>query len=183
VPSYDDLADRLLEILDGCYDDDKALVFPKRRYKQEHDEAVCAAVCRLTKMTRESWETLSPSGRIAWLDDAISVAWERRKPAPPSPAASSEPPPAESMATLAEQTDPESQAIALVLAADKDGRRVKMADVALAVGLKSRTSLYRWPRFKATLKALKANRRADIPKGSKTAEGELEAVGFDPDEE
>jgi hypothetical protein len=80
-----------------------------------------------------------------------------------------------------EQTDAESRAIALVLAADKEGKRIKIGDVALAVGV-SRTSTYRWTRFKATLTALKAKRRASIPKGNKT-KGKLEAVGFDPDEE
>ena len=86
----------------------------------------------------------------------------------------------ESTTTLAEQTDPVSRAIALLLAADKEGKPINITDLQEIVGC-SRSTLYRDPLFKATRKAMKEKKRANIPKGSKTKEG-IEA-GYDPDEE
>jgi hypothetical protein len=96
---------------------------------------------------------------------------------PQSDAASEVVPPA----MLAEQTDPVSRAIALLLAADKEGRPINIIDLPAIVGC-SRSKLYRDKHFKATVKALKAKKRANIPKGSKTKEGNLEAE-YDPAEE
>ncbi len=68
-----------------------------------------------------------------------------------------------------------------MLAAEKDGKPINVTDLPNIVGC-SRSKLYRDPQFKATVKALKAKKRASIPKGSKTEEGIIEA-GYDPDEE
>lgn len=84
-------------------------------------------------------------------------------------------------ARLAEQTDPISRAIALMLAADSEGKSLKKLDLPNIVGC-SRSTLYRDPHFNATVKALKAKNRANIPRGSKTKDGNLEAA-YDPDEE
>jgi hypothetical protein len=81
----------------------------------------------------------------------------------------------------AEQTTPVTRAIALLLAADKEGKRIKIMDLPAIVGC-SRPTLYRDPHFKATVKALKEKNRMNIPKGSKTKEGKMEA-GYDPAEE
>jgi hypothetical protein len=89
--------------------------------------------------------------------------------------------PADSTATPAEQTDPVSRAIALMLAADKEGKPLNIIDLPAIVGC-SRSTLYRDNYFKATVMALKAKKRASIPKGSKTKEGDIDAE-YDPAEE
>jgi hypothetical protein len=83
---------------------------------------------------------------------------------------------------VAEQTDPVTRAIALLLAADKEGKPIIVKNLPGIVGC-SRATLYRDPQFRATMKAIKFNKRANIPKGSKGREGELEAIGHDPDDE
>jgi hypothetical protein len=90
--------------------------------------------------------------------------------------------PVKSTAALAEQTDPVTRAIALLLAADKEGKRLIIKDLLEIVGC-SRSTLYRDPQFNATVKALKAKKKGNIPKGSKTKDGQVEAVGYDPEDE
>ena len=80
-----------------------------------------------------------------------------------------------------EQTDPVSRAIALLLAADSSGKPINVTNLPAIVGC-SRSTLYRDPHFTATVKALKGKNRANIPRGSKPKEGNLEAE-YDPDEE
>ncbi len=84
-------------------------------------------------------------------------------------------------APLAEQTDPVTRAIALLIAADKDGKRLIKKDLPGIVGC-SRSTLYRNAHFRATISALKTKKRASIPNGSKSTQGTIEAE-FDPDEE
>jgi hypothetical protein len=91
-------------------------------------------------------------------------------------------PPPDSSATLAEQTHPVTRAIALMLAIDKKGEPIPTVDeLTKAVGC-SRSKLYRDRHFVATRKALKDKNRANIARGSKTAEGIIEA-GYDHNEE
>jgi hypothetical protein len=70
--SYADLEEKLLEILDGD--------LPKRlRYQEEHDQAVCQAVCRLTKMTPAEWKDLRlPQQKRPWVEAAIERARAER---------------------------------------------------------------------------------------------------------
>jgi hypothetical protein len=91
------------------------------------------------------------------------------------------PPAADSTAALAEQTDPVTRAIALLLAAEREGKRLLIKALPALVGC-SRAKLYRDQVFKATVKAMNAERRANIPKGSKDREGSVEAK-YDPGEE
>lgn len=82
---------------------------------------------------------------------------------------------------VAEQTDPVSRAIALLLAADKEGKPIKISDLPPIVGC-SRSTLYRDKHFVATVKALKSKMRANVPKGSKLKDGSVEAE-YDLEEE
>ncbi len=83
---------------------------------------------------------------------------------------------------LAEQTDPVARAIALMIHADKEGTIMEVSDLVLIVGC-GRSTLYRDPRFTATRKALKQKRRSEIPSGTRSKKGVVEATGYDPDEE
>jgi hypothetical protein len=76
---FDLLAATLLNILDGAYDSD-VLLLPRMRHEPEFDEAVCCAVCELTKMTRETWKRLAPLERIPWLETAIGTARTMKQP-------------------------------------------------------------------------------------------------------
>jgi hypothetical protein len=74
---YEHLSEFLIEIhLDGKHkgDDVADMTPPRMRYQPEFDEAVCCAVCTLTKMTPETWKQLSPPERIPWLEAAIDAA-------------------------------------------------------------------------------------------------------------
>lgn len=42
------------------------------RFQEEFDEALCCAVCELTKMTPEKWKRLSPQQMTPWLESAIA---------------------------------------------------------------------------------------------------------------
>lgn len=79
----------------------------------------------------------------------------------------------------AEQTTPVTQATALLLAADKDGRPWTVQQLAETVGV-HKSTLYRDPRFNALVKALRNKSGAALPHGQKDAEGNLDA--WDDDE-
>jgi hypothetical protein len=83
--------------------------------------------------------------------------------------------------TLPEQTDPASRAIALLLAADREGRKTTVKEIANASGC-SRATLYRDQQFRAARRALKAkkeqerhNRKTARRGGFRDAEGNVDA--------
>jgi len=79
---------------------------------------------------------------------------------------------------IREQTDRAAQAMALVLAAQQKGVRIRKMDIALAVGV-NRTTMYRSPefsRFHALWDAYKTTLKASPPRGYINAKGNLEAV-------
>jgi hypothetical protein len=75
---------------------------------------------------------------------------------------------------VGEQTSPVAQATALLLDADKTGRRWSVAQLAVAVGT-ARSSLYRDTQFNALVKALRSKKGAPPPRGQKDSEGNLDA--------
>ena len=83
--------------------------------------------------------------------------------------------------TPGEQTAPATRAIALLLAADREGRTITKKAIAKMVGV-HRDTLGRDPQFAALWDVIKAKNKASIPKGSKDAAGNVEAE-YDPDDE
>jgi hypothetical protein len=77
-----------------------------------------------------------------------------------------------------EQIDPVSKAIALLLDGQKQGRKMRVPDLAGAVGV-DKSTLYRNPLFKAAWLAYRTGSKP--PKGHKDSEGNLDAY-YDPEE-
>lgn len=81
-------------------------------------------------------------------------------------------------ATVAEQTTPASRAIALILQAQRDRRKVKQKDIAAAVGAE-RTIFYCDPALKGVWQAYKQSFRLAPARGYVDSDGNLEAEDGD----
>jgi hypothetical protein len=79
-----------------------------------------------------------------------------------------------------EQIAPVSRAIALLMSAKRNGEKVRVLELAKAVGL-DKSTLYRDPQFKVVWAAAKLG--AKPPTGFKDASGNLDAYGPDDDDD